>query len=88
MDFATIISIVVSVGGILVTAINGWILMAMKNVRDDIKSLRDADTSQQAQIGAVRELVLGKYLTREEFTATIERQTTTLLRAMGKATSD
>jgi hypothetical protein len=82
MDTPTIINIGLSVGGVAITLVNGWILAAMKNVRDDIKGLREKDTAHEQALGAVRESVAGltgKYITREEFNAALDRQTAVIV---------
>jgi hypothetical protein len=82
MDTPTLINIGLSVGGVVITVLNGWILAAMKNVRDDIKALREKDSDHDRELGLVRESVAGltgKYITREEFNAALDRQTAVIV---------
>jgi hypothetical protein len=68
----------------LVGVINAWMLFGQANLRGDMTKLRDADSSLALQIGAIREMVAGQYITRAEFNAALDRQTATILAAMNR----
>lgn len=74
-----------SVAGFALTLINAWLLFMVKNIRDDINSLRGADITIATKLAGVEVLVAGNYVTRVEFNAALDRQTSTILRAIRKS---
>lgn len=63
-DYQVLFNIVI---GIL-SAMGGWMLNTMWN---SLKDLQSADTKLAEKVGAIEVLVAGQYVTRDEFTATM-----------------
>lgn len=80
LDASTLFGIAIGI----VTIVNAWMLYGQANIRSDMGKLRDADTTLAGQIGAIRELVAGQYITRAEFNAALDRHTSTILSAMNR----
>ena len=71
-----------SVGGIVLTIVNLWLLFAVKSFKDEMTSLRMADSNLTEKVTAISVLVAGQYITRTEFQSSMKEQTHVILTRM------
>jgi hypothetical protein len=60
--------------GVLLTLLNGWLILIVRSNREEMAALRDADAKLTQGLSSIRELLVGHYVERAEFKADMKEQ--------------
>ncbi len=71
-------AVVTAVFGVL-ALVNTWLVLAVRNAREELGALRNADNLLSERLAQVQVLVAGQYVTRAEFQSEMRHQTATIV---------
>lgn len=72
------LEVVATVAGLVLTLINGWLLLIIRGFREEIILLRSQDQGLNEKVSAIQLLIAGQYVTRAEFASAMKSQTETI----------